>query len=57
MAGKAEDRLAWPSAEDGVEFGRGLGLGILAHLGEEQFDRGKARGFLAGAGKFERERD
>lgn len=57
VLGKAEDRLAWASAEDRVKFGRGLGLGIFGHLGEKQFDRSEARGFFAGAGKFERERD
>lgn len=57
VAGKAEDRLTWPSAEDRVEFGRGFGSGVVDHLGKEQFDCSKARGFLAGAGKFERERD
>ena len=57
VPGKAEDRLAWPSAEDRVKFGRGFGPGVLGHLGKEQFDCSKARGFLAGAGKFERERD
>lgn len=57
VPGKAEDRLAWPSTEDRVEFGRGFGLGVLGDVGEEQLDCVKARGFLASADKFERERD
>jgi hypothetical protein len=57
MADKAEDRLARLRAEHRIEFARRLRGWVARQIGEEQFDRGKARGFVAGAGKFEGERD
>ena len=39
-------------AEHRIEFARRLRGRVGGEVGEEQLDRGEARGFLAGAGKF-----
>ncbi len=56
MADEAEDGLLRFRAEHCIEFARRLRGCIAREVGKEQFDRGEARGLLAGAGDFESER-